>query len=52
VIKVWSAGGDKSTRIRVCEEEWGFLRTIGFFGGGMDFCGRTSGEKIVFDDAS
>jgi hypothetical protein len=28
---VWSAGGDKSKRIRVCEEEWGFLKRIEFF---------------------
>jgi len=24
-------GGDKSRRIRVCDEEWGFPRRIGFF---------------------
>jgi hypothetical protein len=28
---LWSAGGDKSKRIRVCEEEWGFLKRIEFF---------------------
>jgi hypothetical protein len=30
-LELWSAGGDKSTRIRVCEEEWGFLKRIGLF---------------------
>jgi hypothetical protein len=49
---LWQAGGDKSRRIRVCEEDWTFCEEEWTFVGGLGFACVRSGEKFVFGDAN